>query len=78
MAGALDRHEPVTRTTPASPRNRAATSTHAPLSPHLRTHFEDVPEADCQRVRRQLEECCDQNTERMVWIMDALRRLGGA
>jgi hypothetical protein len=48
------------------------------LSPHLRTHFEDVPEADCQRVRRQLEECCDQNTERMVWIMDALRRLGGA
>jgi hypothetical protein len=43
----------------------------------LRVHFTDVPDAERQRVRRQLEEYCGQDTEGMVWIVDALRQLAG-
>ena len=38
-------------------------------------HFTDVPDAERQRVRRQLEEYCGQDTEGMIWIVEALRRL---
>jgi len=41
----------------------------------LRVHFTDVPDAERQRVRRQLEEYCGQDTEGMIWIVEALRRL---
>ncbi|MEI7935115.1 MAG: hypothetical protein WCK27_00365 [Verrucomicrobiota bacterium] len=41
----------------------------------LRVHFTDVPEAERQRVCRQLEEYCDQDAEGMIWIVEALRRL---
>jgi hypothetical protein len=44
---------------------------------YLRVHFADVPEAERQRVREQLERYCGQDTEGMVWIVDALRRLAG-
>jgi len=36
--------------------------------------FRDVPKVERQRVRRQLEEYCGQDTEGMIWIVDALRR----
>ena len=41
----------------------------------LRVHFTDVPDAERQRVRRELEEYCGQDTEGMIWIVEALRRL---
>ena len=43
----------------------------------LRVHFTDVPDAERQRVRRELEEYCGQDTEGMIWIVEALRRLVG-
>ncbi|MHB8519984.1 MAG: hypothetical protein ACYDH9_04430 [Limisphaerales bacterium] len=42
---------------------------------YLRVHFGDVPEAERQRVRRQLEEFCDQDTLGMIWLVDALERV---
>ena len=44
----------------------------------LRVHFTDVPEAERQRVRRELEEYCGQDTEGMIWIVEALRRQIGS
>jgi hypothetical protein len=44
---------------------------------YLRTHFGDVPEAERQNVRRQLEEYCGLDTEGMVWIAEAMRKLAG-
>jgi hypothetical protein len=41
----------------------------------LRVTFADVEQADRQRVRRQLEEYCGQDTAGMVWMVDALRKL---
>jgi hypothetical protein len=42
---------------------------------YLRVHFGDVLEAERRRVRAQLARYCGQDTEGMVWIVDALRRL---
>jgi hypothetical protein len=44
---------------------------------YLRVHFGEVPEAERRKVREQLERYCGQDTEGMVWIVDALRRLAG-
>ena len=44
---------------------------------YLRVHFGDVPEAERRKVRDQLERYCSQDTEGMVWIVAALRRLAG-
>jgi hypothetical protein len=44
---------------------------------YLRVHFGDVPEPERRKVRKQLERYCAQDTEGMVWIVDALRRLTG-
>ncbi len=44
---------------------------------YLRVHFGDVTEAERCKVRAQLEHYCGQDTEGMVWIVDALRRLVG-
>ncbi len=41
----------------------------------LRVTFGVVSEAERRRVRRQLEEYCGQDTEGMIWIVDALRAL---
>jgi hypothetical protein len=41
----------------------------------LRVSFLDVGEEERQRVRRQLEEYCGQDTIGMAWIVDALRLL---
>jgi hypothetical protein len=41
----------------------------------LRVSFSDVPEAERQRVRRQLEEYCCQDTQGMIWIVDTLRTI---
>ena len=41
---------------------------------YLRVHFRDVPEAEIRKVREQLELYCGQDTEGMVWIVDALRQ----
>ncbi|MCL4789521.1 MAG: DUF2779 domain-containing protein [Verrucomicrobia bacterium] len=43
----------------------------------LRVHFGDVPEAERRKVRGQLERYCGQDTEGMIWIVDALGRLAG-
>jgi hypothetical protein len=43
----------------------------------LRVHFGDVPEAEREKVRGQLERYCGQDTEGMIWITDALRKLAG-
>ncbi|MGA2862939.1 MAG: DUF2779 domain-containing protein [Verrucomicrobiota bacterium] len=40
----------------------------------LRVHFTDVPDAERQRVRRQLEEYCGQDTEGMIWVVEALEK----
>jgi hypothetical protein len=40
----------------------------------LRVTFSDVSTEERQRVRRQLEEYCGQDTEGMTWIVDALRQ----
>ena len=42
---------------------------------YLRVHFRGVPEAERRKVREQLERYCGQDTEGMVWIVDALRKL---
>jgi len=39
--------------------------------------FGDVPEAERRKVRDQLERYCGQDTEGMIWIVEALRRLVG-
>ncbi|HRZ39142.1 MAG TPA: hypothetical protein P5534_22575, partial [Candidatus Paceibacterota bacterium] len=44
----------------------------------LRITFGAVGEDERQRVRRQLEEYCGQDTEGMIWIVDALRALVGS
>ena len=41
----------------------------------LRVTFGDVPAEERRRVRQQLEEYCGRDTEGMVWITDALRRI---
>lgn len=41
----------------------------------LRVMFGDVDEAKRQWVRRQLQEYCGQDTEGMIWIVDALGRI---
>lgn len=41
----------------------------------LRVTFGDVPAEERCRVRQQLEEYCGRDTEGMVWITDALRRI---
>jgi hypothetical protein len=41
----------------------------------LRGTFGEVSVVERQRVRRQLEEYCGQDTEGMIWIVDALREL---
>lgn len=41
----------------------------------LRVTFGDVPEVERQRVLRALEEYCGLDTQGMVWIVDALRKL---
>ena len=41
----------------------------------LRVTFGEVDEAERQRVRHELEAYCTQDTEGMIWITDALRRL---
>lgn len=41
----------------------------------LRVTFGDVPEAERQKVRGQLERYCGLDTEGMIWIVDALRPL---
>lgn len=43
----------------------------------LRVTHGDVAAEERQRVRRQLEEYCGLDTEGMVLIVDALRRLAG-
>lgn len=43
---------------------------------YLRVHFGDVSEAERQKVREQIEQYCGQDTEGMVWIVEALRKLG--
>jgi uncharacterized membrane protein YebE (DUF533 family) len=37
--------------------------------------FGDVEEAERRRVREELEKYCGRDTEGMIWIMDALRRI---
>ena len=44
-------------------------------SEFLRVHFGAVPEAERQKVRGQLERYCGQDTEGMVWIIEALGKL---
>jgi hypothetical protein len=44
---------------------------------YLRVHFGDVPEAERRMVREQLERYCAQDTEGMIWIIDALRKHAG-
>jgi hypothetical protein len=41
----------------------------------LRVTFGDVPAEERRRVREQLEEYCGRDTEGMIWITDALRRI---
>ena len=41
----------------------------------LRVTFGEVPAEERQRVRKQLEAYCTQDTEGMIWITDALRRI---
>jgi hypothetical protein len=38
----------------------------------LRVTFGDVSESERKRVRRALEKYCGQDTEGMIWILDAL------
>jgi hypothetical protein len=45
-----------------------------PLLEFLRAHFTDVPDVERQRVRRELEEYCGQDTEGMIWIVEALEK----
>jgi hypothetical protein len=41
----------------------------------LRVIFGDVPTEERCRVRQQLEDYCGRDTEGMIWITDALRRI---
>jgi hypothetical protein len=41
----------------------------------LRVTFGDVPAEERRRVREQLEQYCGRDTEGMIWITDALRRI---
>jgi hypothetical protein len=41
----------------------------------IRVTFTDVTEAERARVRRALDIYCGQDTEGMVWILDALKRI---
>jgi hypothetical protein len=41
----------------------------------LRVTLGDVEEAERRRVREQLEQYCGRDTEGMIWITDALRRI---
>ena len=42
----------------------------------LRVTFGDVSESERKRVRKALELYCGQDTEGMIWILDALRNVG--
>ena len=42
---------------------------------YLRVTFSDVAGDERQRVRQQLERYCGQDTEGMIWIVDAVRKL---
>jgi hypothetical protein len=42
---------------------------------YLRVHFGDAPEAERRKVREHLERYCGQDTEGMIWIVEALRKL---
>jgi hypothetical protein len=42
---------------------------------YLRVHLGDVPDAERRKVRAQLERYCGQDTEGMVWIVEAVRAL---
>jgi hypothetical protein len=44
---------------------------------YLRVHFGNVPQAEHRKVRQQLERYCGQDTEGMIWIVDALRKHAG-
>ena len=43
----------------------------------LRVTFGNVAEDERRKVREQLERYCGQDTEGMIWIVDALHRLVG-
>jgi len=43
----------------------------------MRVHFGDVPAAERQRFRQQLEVYRARDTEGMVWILNKLRKLVG-
>lgn len=42
---------------------------------YLRIHFGDVSETERLKVRQQLEHYCGQDTEGMIWIVEAITRL---
>ena len=42
----------------------------------LRVHFGTASATEREKVRRNLERYCGQDTEGMIWIVDELRRLG--
>jgi hypothetical protein len=42
---------------------------------YVRVNFGEVPDAERQRVRRQLEDYCGRDTEGMVWLIEVLRQL---
>ena len=44
---------------------------------YLRIHLGDVPEDERRRVREHLERYCGQDTQGMIWIVNALGRLLG-
>jgi len=43
----------------------------------LRVQFGDVPEAERRKMRDQLERYCGQDTEGMIWILEALGKHAG-
>ena len=42
-----------------------------------RVHFTDVPDAERQRIRQELEDYCGQDPEGTIWIIDTLRKNPG-
>ena len=46
-------------------------------SEFLRVNFGDVADDERSKVRKQLEQYCGQDTEGMIWIIEALRKLAG-
>ena len=42
---------------------------------YLRITFGEVPEAERRKVRKQLEAYCGQDTEGMIWIVEAVKQL---